>query len=611
MNMKYFMIVMMGLCFMALAVPAHAAGGGGGGGGGGATYTGVAAGIRNDAHQCSAAGSISYDGCTVHLTACCDPSPYMVGGLRGVGTTAEANTPVGAADFERTIQVVPRIFSSVTCQVESLMGQVFGTLWCSIRDSIRAPLAAALMLYVVITGMVFTLGLRPMKVSDLAIAVFKMAMVWFFATEADFAIGILYRFYMYVLKDGIALVLSAGFGDTAHGSGYIMHNLDALFSQVFQTNPQANETRAGGALMAMMAMIAVPVVGPILGPAIVGVSIMTFMVFIRTILSYLIAITGLAFFLSLGPIFLGFALFKQTQSVFQNWLTQIISFSLQPVIIFAYLMMIEAYMPNFIGDMVVVDKVVGVADVQPDANNANPGGTNMTANIPQVVLRRSGADVGDTESDYFDPQMVMSGDLGALISLLGSVGGMALLNFATVKFLEMVPNLARQLTSMGGRALKIGGGADDRSFGRGIRAPGENALQNTMARIQSLSNQGADQNTIAREAVRTFVGDFASRFSPQGAWQSQWWGSSTYNPDRGYGGSMGRVIETSERTARARDLGISVQGVGLSNEQANAMRTNNIGGSLVASQDSNGTLTLRDGRRIDSSGNLLPPQTAR
>lgn len=564
--------------------------------------------IRNDESQCNAAGSISYEGCTVHITACCDPSPFMIGGITGIGTTGAPNTPVDAAALGNTLQAVPRIFSAVTCQVESLMGQVFGTLWCSIRDSMLQPLAAVLMLSVVITGMVFVLGLRPMKVGDLGVAVFKICMVWFFATNADYAIGIMYRFYMYVLKDGITLVLAAGFGGESQGAGYIMHHLDALFSQVFLTTPAANETRAGGALMAMFAMIAIPVVGPILGPAVVGVAVMTFMVFIRTILSYLVAITGLAFYLSMGPIFLAFALFKQTQSMFQNWLTQVISFALQPVIIFAYLMMIEAYMPNFIGDLIVIDDLAAVADVQQEANQANVGGTNIIANLSQYVLRLSGGEVGNQDSEYFDPQMMMAGDLGALLEMLSAVGGMALLNFATVKFLEMVPNLARQITAMGGRAIKIGGGQGDPTFGKGVRAPGENALQNTMARIQSLSNQGADQNTIMREAARTFVGDFTAGFAPTSMSQ-KWYGSSTYNPDTGYGGSMGRVIEGSERFARAADMGITRPNIGLSTAQVQAMRENNINGSLVASQDeATQTITLSDGRTVTRAGVVMPPQ---
>ncbi len=62
-----------------------------------------------------------------------------------------------------------------------------------------------------------------------------------------------------------------------------------------------------------------------------------FIGFLRIMISYLTAVVALCFLLMLTPIFFAFALFKETNSLFRRWLQNMFSYTLQPVLIMAFL----------------------------------------------------------------------------------------------------------------------------------------------------------------------------------------------------------------------------------------------------------------------------------
>jgi type IV secretory pathway VirB6-like protein len=490
---------------------------------------------------------VESESCKIYLDACCDCSPFMSGSLEEIGTTAEANETL---DVSGILQVVPRIFSATTCQVEWIVGEVMGSTWCIIKDAMIGPLNTLLLLYVVILGFGFTIGLIPMTIGEVVKNGIKMLMVWIFATNADYALGIMYRFYMYLLKDGIQIVLTSGADSESVGlgKGHILHNLDAMMSHVFMRNNETTIVGGVGAIGAALATAAVAPFGFILGPAVLAQGAMTMLVFFRTILTYMVAMVGMVMYMSMGPIFLCFALFKRTNEFFENWLRQIASFALQPVIIFAYLMMIEAYMTNFL-DFIVIDDLTGCTDVQPNANQVAPAG-GLFANMAAYVCRRNEGETGDMDAAITSLQQDWSGGMGDIGMMVTSLGGLALLNFATVKFLEMVPNLARQLTAMGGRAIKIGGGEQDPTFGAGVRAPGE-TMFNDMVKATARSAETAPmregetmEQYVARmtsTAANAGMGSLFSRFGPSQIWESSW--SNSWS---GAGSTWGKAADERE-----------------------------------------------------------------
>src|SRR5262249_26431206 len=153
----------------------------------------------------------------------------------------------------------------------------------------------------------------------------------------------------------------------------------------------------------------------------------------RSILTYLVAIICLVFYLSLGPLYICFALFKNTQRIFEGWLSQLAAYMLQPVIIFAYLMMIESYIPNFIS-MLPLDSIT---------NQVQPNATEQMIQSPMVFnglfgqwCQHPGAD-GKCNAFQSGDWDFMNG-FGDWASLFGSTLILALLNYATIVFLDAV-----------------------------------------------------------------------------------------------------------------------------------------------------------------------------
>ena len=59
--------------------------------------------------------------------------------------------------------------------------------------------------------------------------------------------------------------------------------------------------------------------------------------FLLTLEVYCLSILARAILLGVGPIFFGFMMFKKTMVIFKNWVNQLVSFSLQPIFMFAFL----------------------------------------------------------------------------------------------------------------------------------------------------------------------------------------------------------------------------------------------------------------------------------
>jgi len=74
---------------------------------------------------------------------------------------------------------------------------------------------------------------------------------------------------------------------------------------------------------------------------------------ILTVKTYLMALIGRYVLYGLGPIFLSFALFSQTRSLFDGWLQQLINFTLQPIFLFIFLGMFLSIMGGFVNEMYI------------------------------------------------------------------------------------------------------------------------------------------------------------------------------------------------------------------------------------------------------------------
>jgi hypothetical protein len=241
---------------------------------------------------------------------------------------------------------IQHIFSFLVCNVETLTTALFGNLYCGVIRSLEPAIYAVTTLAVVFFGIGFTTGIIDFTAKEMLTFLVKIALFIAFTTEADYMIGITFRFFVTGAQEGVAIAVSTLF-DNVEGNEFasgqdLYFFLDNFFYQfISQTSiavgasAEAGQNPCKNAIFAALGLLAVAF------PPIFLIGIMILMkiaiVFVRGVYGYMFSIVGLAFLMVLSPIYLTFGLFKQTKPWFDKFLGYLVSFSLQMVLVFAFL----------------------------------------------------------------------------------------------------------------------------------------------------------------------------------------------------------------------------------------------------------------------------------
>ena len=265
------------------------------------------------------------------------------------------------------------IFSFTVCHVEAITSQVFGNLYCGVIAELAPAVTAVLTLAVLFFGVGFTIGVISATGREFLLFMLKIAFVWAFATQAEYLIGYGYNFLVAGLRDGTAVVLSvlippeAG-GTGARGVAAIYGQLDEVMAQIvglITSTVGATWSNTTSQNPCKNAIFAAIVVMGIAFPPLFLLSLMLFakiiMVFLRACFGYLFSIVGIAFLLTLSPIFLSMSLFRQTRPSFDKYLGYLVSFAMQIVIVFSFLAFVLSMNVSSITDS-IVDLVVPVQE---------------------------------------------------------------------------------------------------------------------------------------------------------------------------------------------------------------------------------------------------------
>jgi hypothetical protein len=416
-------------------------------------------------------------------------------------------------------RLVAKVFSSTVCKVEEIVTDVFGNMWCQVSAYMLEPLSALLILYIAILGLGYATGLMRLSLPDLAYRTILALLVWGFVTKAELALDLMFTFYMTLLKEGLYIVFSWGPslpGSPSYGGAQsveqIMYNLDIVAGDLF-SGPEDEMVTIIASVFALVSSVPG---GVMLGSALFAEGAFTFFVFCRTVLSYLISITAMTFLLTLSPIFISLALFGVTRRFFWNWLDTITSFALQPIIIFAYIVMMERYLNGVketIGfdlsqfhSLMVCFKIDGV-------DNMMVGNSVINANLPQIFFEPTHAppECGESTVTAFDYNWKSNSNSEAgLEKLYVLVVAGLLIDFVTLEFLSIVPDLAQEITSSG-RVLRVGASSAG-SKGGALSLPGQEIGPSVYEGIVQATRQGGKPEDIARGALQGARGGVIQTF---------------------------------------------------------------------------------------------------
>ena len=271
------------------------------------------------------------------------------GGLSGFSCSAgrASGTLYDSSEPCQTTLSMKHIFSFLVCNMERMTANLMGQMYCGILQTAIPAVNAALTLAVMIYGMAFTMGVIPATARDLQLFLLKMGLVWAFATQADYLIGIGYNLLITSMREGIIITLSGVYAGEEQQpittSQQLYEYLDRFLAQMISLattsagiswdDPNQNPCKnAVFAVMAAMSFIFPPLFY-------VGVALLfkVGLTFVRAVFGYLYALMALVFFVTMAPLFLCFALFRQTTPLFNKYIGYCVSFSLQVIIVFAFL----------------------------------------------------------------------------------------------------------------------------------------------------------------------------------------------------------------------------------------------------------------------------------
>lgn len=245
-----------------------------------------------------------------------------------------------------------KVFSYFVCQFESLLNEVLSQVYCSIAWEAKPTVQAALTLMISLTGVAFLMGYTPFTAKELMMLLFKFCLVLAFATEAEYMIGVGYALFIAIAKEGIVIVLSYLFESRSFTSGGDVYRMfDQVLSDFISTATQgeAEDAECENAIFSMMVVVSAAL--PPLAVMAVYFLFRILWVFIRSVFGYCVGLLGISFLVTLAPIYVSFALFKPTRTLFDKWIQYLISFSFQMVIVFAFLGMAFNIMQKMADDL--------------------------------------------------------------------------------------------------------------------------------------------------------------------------------------------------------------------------------------------------------------------
>jgi|GEM_PF-973663 len=228
------------------------------------------------------------------------------------------------------------------CIFKSTIGSIMSVMYCSFADYMRSSLVVLFTLLVTIFGIMVMTGTSKATIKEFSTVLFKIALVWAFAMNADWGIGIGYKFFMSMAEEGADIVMTAFPGNgtaTLTAPDTVLLNLAGFATEsgkVASTWPDIpGDCKVYLIAFGVLLVFFLPMVLMLLLTVIMQYVGLVF----KVMLNYLTSLVLVSLLFILAPLFISFSLFKITQKLFEKWIQYLISFSLQMVVMFGFLAM--------------------------------------------------------------------------------------------------------------------------------------------------------------------------------------------------------------------------------------------------------------------------------
>lgn len=420
------------------------------------------------------------------------------------------------------------IFTYFVCNMEKLIGEVFGKFYCALAIQVKGPLTAAMTLAVITFGVAFTIGVIQATAKDFMLFLLKAAAIWAFATSPELLVGVVYNFFVGGLKQGIGLVTNAIFfdannllsyvGGTTFGGQEVYRYMDEVFNRFAGFASESVGAEAGDADYCKNAIFAALVLFAIAFPPLFAIGVFLVikfvLFFLRAVFGYIYALLGITFLILLAPIFLPFAFWRQTKQYFDKWIGHLAAFALQMIIVFAFIALILSMNVSSIArdlmDLIVpynkstessgitwpweVCTICEFNVVDGDGaivtgGDLPPGGTAKCTTDPGTPIDPA-ALMGPAEAETRDTLLKLASKV--ILTLL-------VLVYVVNALLDVIPNMARMIASAGSILSPNLTGTSDQ--GRPVnQLPGEKAFGSFQQAFEGRLAEGGNPITAYSEA---------------------------------------------------------------------------------------------------------------
>lgn len=198
-----------------------------------------------------------------------------------------------------------------------------------------------LVLYIIIYGLVFLAGATQITVTDIVIRVLKIGVILALFSETSWTFFNQNLFNIFV--EGTDSLLTSVVGITSQ-TGNVFGFVDPIFDKYTNERTwallfiQLLQIQSGLTFLALMTIYGI---------------LIFFRAALEIIVSYCLAFLGLAVMVSLAPFFIVLILFERTKSMFDNWLSIMFSYMIQPTILMIFFLLIDQIMTEHIASVVV------------------------------------------------------------------------------------------------------------------------------------------------------------------------------------------------------------------------------------------------------------------
>ena len=238
------------------------------------------------------------------------------------------------------------VITPITMQIQVVSQNMFVTA----EDNLdfKTIIRTALILYIVLYGFTFLLGFQNFTQRDLVGRIFKVGIVLILISDGG--INYFNNNLFYLFQNGqtqlINLVTSPTVVMTGDNVGTLNYN--ALFSFANYAITTFFSSHFFTILAAFLMWFPIGWICLIL--LLYAIVVYIFVV-LEVVIAYIIAYTAIGLLIALAPIFIPLLLFEKTRHLFDGWISAMVSYTMEPVVLFAAVTLVSAFVNESLYDL--------------------------------------------------------------------------------------------------------------------------------------------------------------------------------------------------------------------------------------------------------------------